>query len=810
MKVMDLMPIKPNFSSWPISPSLKILLLNEEKWPDYFSINPIGLAMILSAFNQQITSVNFFDNPPETTLFFRFLRKLAETKPWHKGVLREFSEITAEILDKISVEPRFNSKQENVVIHYLQLLSLMLEPKYRDLFKKPEISLWTNDFQKISQRPFNSLELLSQFRHTLLLSFQSITFIKNYPVLIRTISDLAYSLDKAQIDSNELAAMELFDTLGMLDHTLKVSRVRKVIVNQAMINRSLQDTRKFIYNQFKRYVEKNFLQFIVYKSYLARSYSNSTQLTELCKSKNYRSQCKSDYVRFKDNYRCSIDRLPSFFIDIRNNNCSKVDLDRLCVAMRAVEPFVLWMEKFGFKPNYNASQYRLHLADSEKNFLIDKFLFERDIPSEKFGTMATYFPFENPSQTGPLLGSTYTYTLDPPALKHEYVHHLYALYVQNREIDLTLAEGMAELYSSGICSEKNIYDLRNFVNDTFIFELFKARQYPFYFNALKWVAYLVNEKPDLFKTLVCFLQKKDKRSFYTEMDTFIDNASNVQAFVAWSRQQVNLCNNYLSIFPNGHEPPMIYFNDIKVCLNQTQTLSTEFSFFNSTSALSKRNFLVYSDKDLTGLQETALVSYSSEEFTSQVKKGLPLLLHSLLAGFTSACLDNVSLAHRSNYPLLPAYIQYGLKPFLFAVVSAGLNNVFFDQTVEIEQKIARIFTYFSINYLSVAIGQPLTQKLAEKIHNKILCFLVQMMIWTLLWNPSLFLSENSKLLPTLFLQFVQGFCFKVGEETYQLGKSLYSSSSFWCKKQQHSFVEKTLNTSEEIQLSKITFVQSNR
>ena len=77
-----------------------------------------------------------------------------------------------------------------------------------------------------------------------------------------------------------------------------------------------------------------------------------------------------------------------------------------------------------------------------------------------------------------------------------------------------------------------------------------------------------------------------------------------------------------------------------------------------------------------------------------MKKGLPLLLHSLLAGFTSACLDNVSLAHRSNYPLLPAYIQYGLKPFLFAVVSAGFNNVFFDQTVEIEQKIARIFIKF--------------------------------------------------------------------------------------------------------------------
>lgn len=810
MKGLSFLPIKPDFSSWPISTGFRILLLKQEKWPDYFSVSPATLSVILNNLYEQIKCVDFFSHPPETSLFFEFLRKLVESKPQENNVLREFSLITAGILDKLSLESRFDSKQEAVVIHYLKLLALMLEPNYRYLFEKAEISLWTNDFQKISHRSFNSSELLSQFRSTLQLSFQSLTFIKNYPALIQTIEELASSLDKVHVESNELAAMKLFDTLGVLDHTLKTSQVWRVKVNQATIKQSIQSTRNVLYDQFRPYVEENLLKFIFYKSFLAQSYPNSTNLSALCDSENYQAQCKSDYIRYKDKYSCATDQLPNFSIVIKNNNCTKSDLYRLCVAMRSTESFVFWMEELGFKPSYNVSQYFLHLADSKKNFLIDKFLYERDDPSETSHTvLATYFPPEKFSTTDPLLGSTCTFTTDRSALKHEYIHHLSALFMNDLELDLTSTEGIAELFAGGICSERQINDLRNFVNDTFIFEFFRARKYPFYFNALKWIGYLINEDPELFKTLVSYLQKNNLKSFYATIDIFIGNTSNIDRFVVWSRQHVNMCNHYLSIFPDGHQPPLIYLNDIKTCLNQTQT-TIDLSNFNFSGKLPKRDLLAYSEEELP---ETILVSSVSDidasinqEFKQQVKLGTPLFLSSLLAGFSSAGLDDVGLANQDNHPSLQAYINYGFKPFVFAIVSAGLNSILFDDAAEVEEKFARLFTYFVMNYLSVIIAQPLTQKLAETIHNKILCFFVQTLTWTLLWNPSLFISENSRILPTLFLHLVQGLCFKVGEETYKLGKNAYAcSSSFWHKPKQPFLLTEDdfSNDDEEMQISKI-------
>lgn len=785
MKNMNLISAKPDFSSWPISTSLKILLFNETKWPEYFSIQPAALAMILYEFAQQIKPVNFFNTPLETNVFFEFLRKLVESKPQNDNVLKEFSQITIDILDKLSIEERFDAKQEAVATHYLKLLALMLEPSYRYLFEKAEISIWTNDFQKISNTPYNSSAFLSHFRNTLLLSFQSRPFIKNYPALIRTICELAYSLDKANTDSNELQAMKLFDSLGVLDHTLKVTPIYSVRINRPTINRSIQAARTLIYEQFRPYVEENLLQFIVYKSYLAQAYSHATNLTALCDSKNYRAHCQSDYIRFKDNYRCPPDQLTYFAIAIRNNNHSKSDLDRVCRTMRSAESFIPWMEGFEFKRNYNTSHYFLHITDTKKNFLIDKMLFERDDPVEKsFTVLATYFQPEKPSHTDPLVGSTYTYTANPAVLIHEYIHHLYALFVKDLELDLTTTEGIAELPATGVCPTENMHNLRNFVNDTFIFEFLKARKYPFYFNALKWVAYLVNEQPGLFKTLMGYLQNSDIDNFYVAIDNFIDNGTHTQAFVAWSQQHVNICNNYLRVFPDGESPPKIYLADVIAALNLTQT--TEDASFNYSSKWSRRNLLDFSDKAPSEIVLVFQPESKSERDTwvQQLIKGIPLPINSMLSGFSSSLLDDISLANKDNYPTLQMYINFGLKPCVFAMINAGLDSILFDRNVGVEEGYARLYTYFVMSYLSVMLGQPLAQKLAEKIHNKILCFFLQALTWTLLWNPGLFLSEDNTLLPTLCLQLIQGLGFKVGEEAYKLGKQAYfCASNFWYRKE---------------------------
>lgn len=811
MEDIDFIFNKPNFSSWPISTSLQSLLLREEKWPEYFAIGPTALAPVLNTISEQIKPVNFFNHPPETDLFFRFLRKFVESKPHNDDVLKAFSQITAEILDKLSLEARFDSQQENVVIHYLNLLALMLEPRYRYLFDKAEISIWTNDFQKISRTPFYSNALLSHFRNTLLLSFQCVPFIKNYPALIQTLNDLAYSLEKVKIDSNELAFMKLLDTLGVLDHTLKTSPIWRIKKNQTVIQQLIRETHHGVYNQFKWFVEERFLKYIFYKSYLQQSNKDMpvTTLMQLCESRDYQEQCNVHSALFNTSYDCPPGQFSDLFITIRLND-PQLKSANLCKHMRGVEPiFMHEMKKFEIdKLNYTGSQNYLYITDSKKDYLTATFLFERDDPPEASYTVwATYFPAENQSLSDPLLGSTYTYTMNPSILKHEYIHHLTALFVKNISLDLTLTEGIAELYAEGICSKRQINDLRNFVNDTFIFEFFKARRYPFYFNALKWTGYLTNENPELFKILVNYWQKNDLESFYTNINSFITNTSNVETFVDWSRQHVNTCNHYLNIFPDGQQPPLIYLDDVKTCLNQM--LPIEFSNHSLPNGPFNRNLL--SDLD-DNLDEIALAYYSADtkpanqEFSSQVKVGLPLPLYSLSAGFTSACMDDVGLANKDKYPYLPAYIQYGIKPFMFAALSAGLNSILFDEKTELEEKFARLFIYSLLNYLSLLIGQPLTQMLAKTTQNKIICFFVQSLAWMMLWNPSLFISESSRILPTLFLQLSQGLCFKVGEETYHLGKKAYSySSSFWHKQKPPSLAtgDGFLNNDEEMQMGKI-------
>ncbi|MEN9916690.1 MAG: hypothetical protein RLY40_622 [Pseudomonadota bacterium] len=785
MKRPNYSPEEPTFSGWPITKSLKILLLNETKWKEYFLIESNGLAMIFDTLSDQIKSVNFFGTPSETSLFFRFLKEFIASKPQSERVLKAFSQITAEILDKLSLETHFNSAQECVAIHYLKLLAFMLEPNYSYLFEIAEISIWTNDFQKISNKPFKSLEFLSEFRKTLLLSYQSRPFIKNYPALIQTNRELAYAANKSQ-NNAELMVMKLLDSLGVLDHTLKTSPIYQVKQSQTGIHQSIQITLNLIYDQFQPYVEANLLRFSVYKNFVKQSYPLADNQAEICDIINKQTPCKSNYLRFKDSYPCPSGQLTKFSIEIKNNNLTKYDLDKLCLAMRGAEGFLSWMTTFGVKPNYNASRYDLHLSDSKINFLIDKFLFERDDPppDASYTIWATYFPSEN-NQTDFLKGSTYAHTTNLIEIIHEYIHHLYALYIPDLKLDLTLTEGIAELYSGGICPERNIHNLRNFVNDTFIFEFFKARKYPFYFNSLKWVAYLVNEQPEFFKRLIGFLQKNDTDGFYASLDAFIDSDHNRQEFVTWSQQQVNICNTYLSRFPHGHQPPVIYLRTISDYLNQTQNLSEP------EVILTKRDVSFQArELDLYEVIEHSYLSSDtqdwSKEFWQGMETGIPLHLAALFAGMTSSILDEVGLNYKDNYPSLPAYLNNGFKPFIFAAASAGLNTIFFDQAVvEVEEKFARLFAYFIMNFLTVVIAQPLNKRLAESIQNKALSFFVQMMTWTMLWNPSLFLSESSRLFSTLFLQVTQALCFKVGEESYQIGKRI--CSPFWHRNKPQTF-----------------------
>lgn len=784
--------MQPNFYFWPLPDSAKSVLLKEEKWQDFFLSDPISLILLLSSINMNIKNVNFFKYYPETNLFFRFLKKLVKSKPQNARVLQEFNGIIADIVSKLSLVKRFDGKKENVILNYLNLLELMLAPPYRYLVEKIEIDHWINNFEKITTKSFASSALLSQFRNTLLLSFQSPAFIKRYPILIGMIGKLAYSLDKEQIDANELEAIKLFDMLGTLDHTLKVSQLAKLKSEQTKRYQLIQNTHHLIYRQFEPYVERNFLKFIVFKVYLEQSYINSTSLVDLCNSNRYQAQCKSDYIRFKDMYYCPTNKFSKFWITIKNNNYPKLNLDKWCVGMRQAEQlFITSMkENFGFKLQYNASLYTLHISDFKRNFLTDKFLFERDDRDwdQPHNLPMAYFPSKKNKLFNILMGSTYAYTTNALDLVHGYMYHLSGLFSKAHQLDLSLMEGLAELYSRGICSERSIEDLKVFVNDTYIFELFKKRQQLFYFYSLKWVAYLVNEQPRLLKKWINSSKNNNSENFYLAINRFIGNDSNIGAFVNWSRQQVNVCNDYLNGFYDEHQPLIIYLTDIKRALNQTRSLQVRHvhnSISNFQVPLRSSDKISYQND----LISTHLSKPDDRTLNQELKKGFSLPLGALSTGIISAYFDDLSLMYRDKNPLFPIYIDYGFKPFVSALVSANLNILLFDQSQGLGEKINYLLMYFLFNFSSVFFGQALNKKMTEFIQNKVLCFFLQILTWTLLWNPSFLFLEERQLLSTFFFQLVQGLSFKMGEEIYRHGKKISSLGIFRCKRAHPSITE---------------------
>lgn len=201
------------------------------------------------------------------------------------------------------------------------------------------------------------------------------------------------------------------------------------------------------------------------------------------------------------------------------------------------------------------------------------------------------------------------------------------------------------------------------------------------------------------------------------------------------------------------------------------------------------------------LNKTDLVIYAKKQNNIETTGMIPLPMSALLGGFLSAHFDHIGEMHQEECPSLPAYMTYGFKPFLSALISSGFNYVLFDQDEEIEEKFARFFTYFILNFLGVIFGQPLTQKIAETVHNKLMCFLVQSLTWALLWNPSLFASESLEIIPVVCMQLLQGLFFKGGEETYRLVKKSFNfSTSFWHTPAVNLVEQKQASNNEVIQM----------
>jgi hypothetical protein len=421
-----------------------LLKVKRQKRNNYF--NSSETISILNGLALQIKTVNFFEVDYKFIKFLGFLKAFVRTKPEDSTALKEFNQVCQEIQCKITEQSTFNKSQINIIMEYLKLWNVMLKPNHRYLFDKNEMAINAEDLKKISStladraKPISS-EVLSSFRKTLKHSFNSIKFLNDYPALLQIILNLAKSIEKKNSDTDlELAAMKLFESLGSLARALKASANKQVALYRLpQAIKTVNTARIELYALFKPFVNKDRLKSIVYELFLRRSYKDDTNadLPRLCSSQKYIRQCKSDYPRFTKKYSCLADN-SSFAINIEYNNTSATELVKACLAMRDGESFIDWMKEMGFNPRYAASQYLLRIAESESDFFINVFLFERDEFKRAAldqSVLAWYFPKK--TKQSYLRGITYSYSTIPSVLVHEYIHHLYSLFLQDIMLDLT-------------------------------------------------------------------------------------------------------------------------------------------------------------------------------------------------------------------------------------------------------------------------------------------------------------------------------------------------------------------------------------
>lgn len=146
---------------------------------------------------------------------------------------------------------------------------------------------------------------------------------------------------------------------------------------------------------------------------------------------------------------------------------------------------------------------------------------------------------------------------------------------------------------------------------------------------------------------------------------------------------------------------------------------------------------------------------------------LPLSsLHALLSGTVSAFSDEAVNRYKECYPYLAALVRYGIKPLALSMASASMDSFLLGSArfIGLEEVWSSFLSYFAINYFGLLIAQPIERTLVKKIKNKVLNFLLPVLLYTSLLNPGLLLSEGFmlQLIPLIFMPLVNGLLFQLG------------------------------------------------
>lgn len=139
--------------------------------------------------------------------------------------------------------------------------------------------------------------------------------------------------------------------------------------------------------------------------------------------------------------------------------------------------------------------------------------------------------------------------------------------------------------------------------------------------------------------------------------------------------------------------------------------------------------------------EVGLIPYTQQKFVITIVMPISAFFSGVLAGG----LKEIAQRNKRRYPYLPSLIFYGLQPISLAMASASMNFLIIGNAaaIGIEDVGLSFAFYLGIHYFGLLFAQ-LGEKFTKRIQNKVLNFLIPVILYTFYLNPSLMIKLISE------------------------------------------------------------------
>ena len=371
-----------------------ILRTKSNQWEHYF-FSPDTMGDVLDSLNNQIRNVNFLIENYSITTFLEFLktyvkRKLIYSVTPTNIILKKINIFLERFKTTVVHQTYFNALQLNIAIEFLNFLKLLFRSEYRHLYNNKALLFNAADLKQIAitvvkNKNATVNEFIETYLDTLKLSFDSMSFLKNYKQAHEGIISIAkiIFLDKNQTAIN-LLIIKLFSALAyeieLLDYYQSNLRLKNISACQASVLEATIGLQHYFFAQLgqREDVSLGSLKYYFFKYFIQKA----TLSAQLKNNYAYRLQHCSDENFNPLPYHDECPGLSHNQFIIKHSGLDKPKLEIVCQAKACTDRnHNEWLKRIGKDQFLPDSHYTFHIFSDEHRFVSDIYRYVEFEPS---------------------------------------------------------------------------------------------------------------------------------------------------------------------------------------------------------------------------------------------------------------------------------------------------------------------------------------------------------------------------------------------------------------------------------------------